>query len=331
MKKILLVGGTGIVGSATAGVAHEAGHEIHTVGLDHNPDLPKEVVQHVCDRKDADADNRVRELNEKVGCWDIVFDVIGSSASDARWTIEMFGALARRIIFLSTVLVYSRREPTSEPIRSSHPLAALGELGGYVDKKLLMEEEIKRHKDVPWTILRPYHILGPGSLLGCVPDHNRDPQLVRRILAGEALTLCEGGKIPFNIVNPADIGRVALAAAESPAAVRKAFNCCNPAPVTALDYYREVARQLDKDLKVTPKTIQQIWAEQKGWELTTLPHLYDTSDLKEKVGFVPATRYQECIADALQNPPPESDELPAVHRRMTAGDRPKPIPWLLKK
>lgn len=44
-----------------------------------------------------------------------------------------------------------------------------------------------------WTILRPCHIYGPGSLLGCVPHQSRNPQLLDVMRAGQPLNLLGGG------------------------------------------------------------------------------------------------------------------------------------------
>ena len=252
MKKILLIGGTGIVGSAVATLASNSGYKIDTIGLTINRELSKKICQYTYNR--LNIKNLVRStknLRLKNKRWDIVFDIIGSNKKDVQQTVELFSDA--RLIFLSTTLVYSRNEENDSPLLCDHPLASLGEMGGYVDKKIEMENYI-RTQTLPWTILRPYHIVGPGSLLGCIPDHNRDPELVARLKRGEALELCNGGDIDFNIVHPADIGRAVLAVAENPATIHKAYNCVNPEPVKARDYYAEIARQVGGTLKIKTKS-----------------------------------------------------------------------------
>ncbi len=215
-KSLLLIGGTGVVGSAAALVAIDCGFDVYTISLEKNEKLPDCINQYICDRNDRVAFRAlVNRLSGVVNVWDIVFDIIGSKRRDAEQTCLLFGSVARRIFFLSTTLVYSRAKEMSAPIKSSAPLAAKGEMGGYVDSKVSLEDFVQSRKDIAWTILRPYHILGRYSLLGCLPDHNRDYKLVERIRNGEVVNLCSGGASPLNIVHPKDIASVVLKAAKT--------------------------------------------------------------------------------------------------------------------
>jgi len=329
-KNILFIGGTGIVGGVAAAVLSDAEYKVHVVGLKEISDFHYKIKQYRFDRnKKIDFKKSISEITKRIGHWDIVFDIICSKDSDAQQTCNLFADPKTRLVFLSTTLVYTRNKETDFPLPSVYPLASLGEMGGYVDKKIEMENYIHT-QTLPWTILRPYHIVGPGSLLGCIPGHNRDPELVARLQRGEALSLCNGGDIDFNIVHPADIGRAVLAVAENPATIHKAYNCVNPEPVKARDYYAEIARQVGGTLKIKSKSYQEVWDEQGGWELTSLPHVYDVSDLERDTGFVPRVSYQECIRDALAHPPVVSggtSTIP-VHQRMTALPRPRRFSWL---
>lgn len=329
MNSVLLIGGTGVIGSVTAKILDYAGYSVHSIGLEPNPFLPKTITQHIVDQEDPILFTKlIKKITDEIGKWYFVFDVIGSQEKDAQQTCNLFRDTGTRLIFLSTTLVYSRTEKIDYPLPSTHPLASLGEMGGYVDKKIAMEQFIQS-QTLPWTILRPYHILGPQSLLGCIPDHNRDPELVARLQRGEPLSLCNGGDIAFNIVHPTDIGRAVLAVINTPKTIHKIYNCVNPEPVTARDYYAEIARQVGGTLKIKTKSYQEIWDEQGGWELTSLPHLYDVSDLEHDTGFVPRISYQECIRDALAHPPALDPTAPIpVHQRMTALPRPRRFSWL---
>jgi nucleoside-diphosphate-sugar epimerase len=332
-KNILLIGGTGVVGSATALSAFDAGYEVHTISLECNPELPKKIKQHICDRNDRSAFRALsNQLNSQVGTWDIVFDIIGSKQRDAEQTCLLFGDKALRVFFLSTTLVYSRTTYQLAPIASSAQLAQTGVMGGYVDSKVGMEDFIQRSKGVAWTILRPYHILGRYSLLGCLPDHNRDPLLVERIKRGEEIVLCEGGIIPLQVVHPKDIATFVLRASERDVTIHRCYNVVNQMPITALEYHEEIARQLGCTLSVCSKSIVCVWDEQCGWELTTFPHVYDVSNVERDLGWVPSIGLRECIADALASPVNDYEnfgDIP-VHNRMTLFPRPKRVQWLFK-
>lgn len=318
-KSILLIGDVGVIASSVASVILTRGYKIYIVSLIIDTQLPSEVTQYHCDRRsEVPFAELIKKITYEVGHWNIVFDITNSQGSDSAQTCALLGKSSDRLIFLSSILWHANL------------LTPFGEMGGYVDKKVRMEQYIQS-QTLPWTILRPYHILGPHSLLGCIPDHNRDPELIDRLKRGEALSLCNGGDINFNIVHPADIGRAVLAIANNPQTIHKTYNCVNPEPVSAREYYAEIARQVGGTLKIKTKSYQEIWDEHGGWELTTLPHLYDASDLERDTGFTPRTSYQECIRDALANPPlidVQASAIP-VHQRMTVLPRPRRFSWLL--
>ncbi len=333
MKSFLLIGGTGIVGSATALEAQKRGFQVVALGLKKNLELPLAINQIVTDRNDKERYlHTLSELTKKYGRWDIVFDVIASKERDAQQTCDLLKGKADRFFFLSTTLVYSRKAEDFEPIPSCHPLAEKGELGGYVDCKVGMEEYLKLRKDIPYTILRPCHILGRWSLLGCLPDHNRDPFLLDKLRKGDPLELCHGGNIPLNITHPRDIAHVVVESSKKDQMIQRVYNCVNPTEVLAREYYEEVCRQIGGTLLIKTKTYAEVWNEQKGWELTSLPHRYDVGDLKRDLGFIPGIPYQECIKDALSLSQQEYKDLAdiPVHNRMTLLPRPRMIPWLIK-
>ncbi len=333
-KTILLIGGTGVVGSVSAVVALQYGFNVHTISLEKNFELPNAIQQHICDRNDRMAFRAlVGKLNDVVGSWDIVFDIIGSKQRDAEQTCLLLGKYANRIFFLSTTLVYSRITNVRMPICSSAALALRGEMGGYVDSKVAMENFIQSREHVAWTIFRPYHILGRYSLLGCLPDHNRDPHLIERIKKGRPISLCENGDIPLQIIHPRDIAIAFIKASIADITIHHAYNLVNPLCITAFDYYNEIAKQLNCELKISRKALNTIWDEQKGWELTTFPHVYDISDLKKHINFVPSISLNKAVNDALNSPKISYEnmiDIP-VHNRMTLLPRPKRAEWLFHK
>ena len=306
-----------------------AGYLVTTIGTKKNQVLSKEVTQVLVDRKNKQEYSHVLgEINNGV-LWDIVLDVLNFGGEDARETYEIFKNSAKHIFIMSTTLVYDRSQP-SNLIKSSHPLAQKGVLGGYVDQKLELEKFWSSITDHNWTILRPYHILGPGSLLGCLPDHNRDPKLLERIKNNEPLYLCNGGNIALNYIHPSDIAHLVLKCAGNPITYGKAYNAVNPTRIIAKDYFEMIGKVLGKTVCIVNKPIQEIWEENKGWQLTTLPHEYDVSDLKQDIDFIPSVPLEIAIHEAIGNYPKEQDiKNISVHERMTLLPRPQPIKWLL--
>lgn len=145
--------------------------------------------------------------------------------------------------------------------------------------------------------------------------------------------MCDGGETPFNYVHPRDIAKIVLRAAGKFETFGKAYNAVNPATVTAKKYFELIGKVLGQEVKISNKPIQQVWEESRGWELTTLPHIYDTSDLQRDISFVPSIPIDVAIKEAVEHYPTDEQELGeiAVHKRMTMEPRPKRIQWLIEK
>jgi nucleoside-diphosphate-sugar epimerase len=334
-KKALVIGGTGILGIPLVRQLISGGeYEVHSISLEKasDPHFPPSVHEHVVDRNSQGYESVIGGLNSEIDFWDVVVDLIAFDDVSSRQTYELFKDEARHIISISTSLVYDRSEPSKGPILEDAPLAQEGALGGYVDGKLRLERFWQGITDVNWTIFRPYHVLGEHSLLGCVPERNRDPGLVKAIRKGDALRLCDGGDISFNFIHPRDIATAICETIGKGAAFRQAFNLVNPEIVIAKEYYVEVARQISASIKIEKVPMAQVWEESKGWEMTTLPHVYGMGKLEKAIGFVPQVPLKEGIRDALSHQPKFNmpiEEIP-IHKRMNKPPRPQRIDWLVK-
>ncbi len=333
LKNVLIIGGTGILGKSIISEALKENLNITVLGLSNDKSISKLVKQAIIDRKDTKKFKSLAiKLNKEAKRWDIVIDIADFEESDARQTYTCFKETGKHFFILSTVLVYDRSKPYRLPIMSSHPLAKLGELGGYVDNKSKIEHFWQSVKDVNWTILRPYHILSPtDSLLGCIPDHNRDPLLIERISKNKKLVLCNKGNIEFNFIDARDLAKIILNASGNKKTFHKTYNAVNPTKILAKDYYELIGKELGKKILIENKTIKEVWKDNKGWQLTTLPHIYDVSDLRRDISFVPSISLEQSLKEAVKTYRPVKKSLSeiSVHQRMTLYPRPKPIDWLL--
>ena len=324
--KMLLIGGSGILGSAIAATASEQGYDVTSIATECGAQYPSKAKFVQARTGSSEFESVIENIVDEERKWDIVVDVIGSDGEDALRTYRIFKNRCDRLFAISTTLVYDRLTKfTYSPIQTGHPLASPGRQGGYVDKKLSMERFWQEHPDVRWTILRPYHILGPGSWLGCIPPHNRDPQLVEELQKEHMLILSDGGRIPLNVVHPKDIGELILRAAKREATIHKCYNAVNPTEVIARDYYGEIAQQLGRSIRIHSETSERTaWYFSREWQLTTLPHIYDVSDLEKDIAFVPSIPLRDCIRDSLQNQPIDRPQRrqTEVHKRMNV----EPLP-----
>lgn len=332
-KNALVIGGTGIIGiPIVAELVKHSEYDVHSISLQKADELPFPAAahQHFLDRNSPDYGNKIHALNARIDAWDIVIDLIAFDDASAEQTYSLFKNHARHIATVSTTLVYDRRHKNENPISEDAPLAQEGDLGGYVDGKLKLEKYWQGVTDANWTLVRPYHILGAHSLIGCIPEHNRDPKLIERLKNGETLKLCNGGNIPFNYIHPKDIAEALYALIGNEKAFRQAYNLVNPDIITAKHYYAELARQLRVPLEIEAVSIAQVWEEMKGWEMTTFPHVYSMDKMKNDIGYVPSTPLEDGMRDAILHRPTIGMpilEIP-IHQRMNKLPRPKKMDWL---
>jgi nucleoside-diphosphate-sugar epimerase len=123
--------------------------------------------------------------------WDLVVDCIGFTATDGKQDIALFRDRTPHLVFVSTDFVYNPAQRTlPQGEETKHYLTE-----GYGGNKRLAELALINGDtgDISWSILRPCHIYGLGSRLGCMPLHSRDPELINQLKAGKPLTLVGGG------------------------------------------------------------------------------------------------------------------------------------------
>ncbi|RME63268.1 MAG: NAD-dependent epimerase/dehydratase family protein, partial [Caldilineae bacterium] len=239
LMDILLIGGSGFVSGTTARLAVEQGHQVWAVTRGQRP-LPAGVTGVQVDRKDRAAFGAaIRRLDRS---WDLVVDCIGYEPADAEQDLAVFRERTGHFVFISTDFVYDparRRFP--QPEDDADYLS-----DGYGGRKRQCELRFIQGDSGPmrWTILRPCHIYGPGSQLGCLPEHSRDPELVQRLRRGETLRLVGGGHFLQQPIFVADLARVILACGENSAAHGAVCNVAGPDIIESRTYYQIIADEL---------------------------------------------------------------------------------------
>lgn len=326
--RLVIVGGSGSIGSQLANLAASRGATIVSLALTPSMDVEDSVTQITVDRTDRRAFAKVvSDVVSSSPRWDAVIDLIAMGADDAEQTLLSFENYVSHFIVLSTTLVYRRHPPAAFPITDSCLLAEPGQLGGYVDKKLELEAFWRSSACRSWTILRPYHIVGARTHIGCVPYHNRDPDLFTTLKCGRPLRLVRGGRSVLSFIHPFDLAEHILRLVRREATFRNCYNAVHPDPFLALEYYRKVASFLNRTLVIEEIEFAKIWDGDYGWELTALDHVYDASRLHRDTEYVPTHDLQCALTDAMRfrPAPEESGALPPVHQRMNRPPRPQPV------
>lgn len=272
---ILILGGSGFLSGTLARAAQARGAAIWALTRGKRP-LADGITSLIADRRDqaAFADAIAGVQTE----WDLVIDCIAFAPEDIRQDVEILRQRARRLVFVSTDFVY---EPTRRRFPQAEEPAEYTE-AGYGGQKRLCEQALADADTgaMSWTVVRPCHIYGPGSQLGCLPLHGRDPQLIARLQAGETLKLVGGGHFLQQPILASDLAELLLAVGTQPSAAMQTFCAAGPDIVESREYYRLIAEQLGVELRVEEIAVDAYLAEHPEAAPFLCHRIYDMSKLK---------------------------------------------------
>jgi nucleoside-diphosphate-sugar epimerase len=298
--KILIIGGSGFVSGTLAEVAVTAGHQVWAVTRGQKS-LPSGVTAIVADRTErTEFASAIEQTGEH---WDLVVDCIGFQPEDAQQDIVVFRDKAQHVVFISTDFVFDpqyRNFPQGET--SDHFLS-----DGYGGNKRCCELEFleANSAEIAWTIIRPCHIYGPGSLLGCLPLHGRDPQLVPSLQKGQALKLVGGGHFLQQPIFARDLAQLILSCAGKTQTYGQIYNAAGPDIIESRQYYGIIADILGVSLQVEEIPVAPYLAENPD-KISFLCHrIYDLHKLREHNLAVPSTPIRvglhEHVIDVLRH------------------------------
>lgn len=291
------VGGTGIIGNALLQEVGLRGFDYLSVSLD-----PPEEAPGTCnlsaDATALFADGRAEDLERHVSGRHVVavVDILGLKGS-AREGLSRFAEKAAAPVgVLSSCMLYDH--DGSGPVDETAPTLTYAKAAfPYQRSKLMVEHEWQDAVFDDWLIFRTNHVLGKGAVLGCIPAHNRDLDLRRRILRGDVLNLAHGGDVWLSFIHPRDLASILLDLLTESRFRTKIVNAVHPRPVQALQYYQEVARQLDRVL--APPNLQQPDSAD-FWSVTARNNIFK-SHYAELNGREYRYGLAQCVSDALSS------------------------------
>lgn len=282
---ILLIGGSGFVSGTTARRATAEGHHVWAVTRGLRP-LPEGVRPIVADRKDRDG--FAKAIASAKQTWDLVIDGIGYDPEDAQQDIAVFRDKTPHIVFISTDFVFDpayRIFPQPEEAR--HFLK-----DGYGGKKRQCEIEFINGNTgaMHWSVVRPCHIYGPGSKLGCLPKHGRDDQIIDRIRKGEPLHLVGGGYFLQQPILARDLADLMLSLRGNPKTYGQIFQAAGPDIIESRQYYNLIADVLGvPHPPVEEIRVCDFLAENPGQVTFCCHRIYSLDKLRAAGARVPST------------------------------------------
>jgi nucleoside-diphosphate-sugar epimerase len=286
---LLIIGGSGHVSGALANAAVAAGHTVWTVTRGRRP-LPAGVSGLVADRQEPGSLEKAIAAAGRT--WDMVVDCIAFDAPALQQDLALFRNRAAHLAFISTDFVYDparRRFPQPEEpacyVESESGASPYGFKKRRAEKVLLESDT----GSLAWTVLRPCHIYGPTSELGCLPLHGRDKQLIAKLRAGEPLKLAGGGHFLQQPILAADLAQAVLSVFGNPKTRGRLFNAAGPDIVESRAYYQIIANVLGVELKVEEVAVAGLLREHPDMAPFLCHRIYDRAAMRDAGLTLPAT------------------------------------------
>ncbi|MBW7882155.1 MAG: NAD-dependent epimerase/dehydratase family protein [Caldilineaceae bacterium] len=241
--RVVIIGGTGHVGTFLVPRLVEAGHEVIEVSRQQrSPYQPHAAWQQV---KRAKVDRAAAERNGTFGrqirelAPDVVIDMICFTPDSARHLVEALRGQVRHFLHCGTIWVHG---PSVEvPTLETQPRRPFGEYGIHkaeIEAFLLAEAQ---RTGFPATVLHPGHIVGPGWV-PLNPAGHFNPEVFVKLARGEELALPNLGMETVHHVYADDVAQAFMQAlANWSSAVGESFHVVSPAALTLRGYAEAAA------------------------------------------------------------------------------------------
>ena len=241
--RVVMLGGTGHVGTYLVPRLVEAGHEVLVVSRNkREPYRPHgawgEVESVELDRAQAEA---AGVFGEKIAALepDVVIDMICFTPESASQLVAALHGRVQHFLHCGTMWVHgpSVQVPTSE----EQPRRPFGEYGirkAQIEAYLLKEARLK---GFPATVLHPGHIVGSGWA-PLNPAGHFNPEVFTRLASGQTLILPNLGMETVHHVHADDVAQAFMQAmAYRSSAVGESFHAVSPAALTLRGYAESMA------------------------------------------------------------------------------------------
>jgi nucleoside-diphosphate-sugar epimerase len=241
--RIVIIGGSGHVGTYLVPMLVEAGHHVVNVSRGqakpYTPDAAWASVETVvADRKTEEAAGtfgpRIAALRA-----DVVIDMISFTLLSTNHLVQSLWGRIEHFLHCGTIWVYGHNPAV--PATESDPLNPFGEYGtnkAEVERWLLGEAKL----GFPATVFRPGHIVGPGWA-PLNPSGHFNVDVFARIKRGDELVLPNFGLETVHHVHAADVAQLAFRAiGKRDAAIGEAFNAVSAQALNLRGYAEAMYR-----------------------------------------------------------------------------------------
>src|SRR4051812_7394905 len=321
MARVVVIGGSGHVGTYLVPALVERGHEV--VNISRGQAAPYRFHSGWAAVEQVTADRTVEDEAGTFGASvaalhpDIVVDMISFDLPSTQVLVEALRGRVEHFLHCGTIWVYGRN--TAVPATEDDPLNPFGEYGtqkAAIETWLLHEA---RRSGFPATVFRPGHIVGPGWV-PINPVGNAKPEVFSRIARGEELALPNFGLETVHHVHAEDVAQLVLRAIlRRSAAVGEAFNAVSAQALNLRGYAEAMFRWFGHEPKLRFQPFEEWKADQlpedahQSWEHIVRSPCHSIEKARRLLGYQP--RYsslaavQEAISVLIERGPDRSPTL----------------------
>ena len=295
MARVVVIGGSGHVGTYLVPALVERGHEVVNVSRGERAPYRRHaawaaVEQVTVDRAVEEASGtfggRIADLRG-----DIVVDMISFDLPSTRALIEALRGRVEHFLHCGTIWVYGSN--VAVPATEDDPLDPFGDYGtkkAAIETWLLREA---RRMGFPATVFRPGHIVGPGWA-PLNPAGNFNVDVFSRIARGEELALPNLGIETVHHVHAEDVAQVVLRAiVHRTAAVGEAFNAVSSQALNLRGYAAAMFRWFGQEPRLRFQPFEE-WEEgqasedaQATWEHISRSPCHSIDKGRRRLGYEP--------------------------------------------
>lgn len=285
-RRVLFIGGSGVISSASTRVAVERGLDVTLLNRGTGPrEVPREAEQLVADIRDPSSVRDVLRDRE----FDVVVDWVAFTPDHVRTDLDLFEGRTGQYVFISSASAY--QTPAARlPIRESTPLR--NPYWQYSRDKIACEDLLVaayRERDLPVTIVRPSHTYDRTSV-----PFDGGWTIVERMRQGKEIVVHGDGSSLWTLTHHADFARGFVPLLGNPLTRGEAFHITTDEVLTWDQLAHTLARAAGTEARIVHVPSDAIASVDAEWGASLLgdkthSSTFDMTKLKSVVPEFVAT------------------------------------------
>lgn len=307
MSRVIVIGGSGHVGTYLVPALVEKGHEVVNVSrgtaAPYRPHFSWSLIENVS--LDRGVEQKKGEFGKKIAALkpDIVVDMISFDLFSTQHLVEALRGRVEHYLFCSSIWVYGRlfSVPSTEA-DPPNPIDAYGTGKAQSEGWLLRQARLT---GFPATCFRPGHIVGEGWA-PINPIGNANPDIFSLIARGDELILPNLGLEMVHHVHAEDVAQWIIRAIENRiASIGEVFNTVSEQAVTLKGYAETAYRWFGKEPRISFKPFDEWITDLGDWAENTRGHIIRSSchsieKSRQRLGYSPRYSSFEAVQESVR-------------------------------